>query len=82
MVRGARRKKDEGGVDKSQVAVADIMGGIIRAATGRLTGAGIGGAVAGGAVGAVLGSAVDVSLQDTRNDAVEDAEPEDPGPTP
>ncbi len=74
--------KEDKGIDLSQVAVADVMGGIIGAATGGLTGTGAAGAAAGGAVGAALGSAVDAALQDTRNDAVEETEPADPGPTP
>ncbi|GGN52427.1 hypothetical protein GCM10010112_00150 [Actinoplanes lobatus] len=74
-------KKAGGGIDKSQVARADVMGAITGAAGAAAatwwSGPVSGGAVASGTVtGAVLGSAVDMVMQDNANDAIEDAEPE------
>jgi len=77
---GRATKKAGGGIDKSQVLSADVMGAITGAAAAAFatwwSGPASGGAVAGGTVtGAVLGSAVDAVLQDNANDALEDAEP-------
>jgi hypothetical protein len=78
-------KAKAGSIDKSQVARADVMGAITGMAgaaiaapwTGGLSGAAVGAAAG---VGAVLGSATDLVMQDTANDAVEDAEPTPVGP--
>ncbi|GAA0436434.1 hypothetical protein Aca07nite_17030 [Actinoplanes capillaceus] len=76
-------KKAGGGIDKSQVARADVTGAITGAAGAAVatwwTGPASSGAVVGAiATGAVLGSAVDLVMQDNANDALEDAEPEVP----
>jgi hypothetical protein len=76
-------RKAGAGIDKSQVARADVMGAITGAAGAAVatwwSGPVSGGAVAGATVtGAVLGSAVDAVMQDAANDAVDDAETEEP----
>jgi len=78
---GTMRKS--AGIDASQVARADVMGAITGAAGAAVatwwSGPVSGGAVAGAtATGAVLGSAVDAVMQDAANDAVDNAEPEEP----
>jgi hypothetical protein len=77
--------KKSDGIDKSQVARADVMGAITGAAGAAVatwwSGPVSGGAVAGATVtGAVLGSAVDAVLQDAGNDAVDDELPDPVAP--
>lgn len=74
-------KKAGGGIDKSQVARADVMGAITGAAgaaaatwwTGPV---GAGAATGAAATGAALGSAVDIVMQDAANDALDQGAPE------
>jgi hypothetical protein len=80
---GGTLRKSGDGIDGSQIARADAMGAITGAAgaavatwwSGPVSGAAVAGATA---AGAMLGSVVDAVMQDTANDAVEDAEPEEP----
>jgi hypothetical protein len=78
-------KAKAGSIDKSQVGRADAMGAITGMAGAAIAApwtAGLSGAAVGAAagVGAVLGSVTDLVMQDTGNDAVEDAEPAPTGP--